>query len=382
VKFVSSDAVIKKTLEKLGDVLVRNEAWLHPDLRVVCEDGNFSMHASAPVENGGRAVYIPPACVVHPRKFSFSLNGNNIVIESVGGDVSALEQEIAALVIELYNLAGKLEQYKKNSVYCLYHEAPDLFLALTKACIFQETEHFEKLPSNEAFLKAFFKLRTVGKEQIIVPLIEYFNHDRKVKIDRIITAEGAADVRIYVPPGKDEFFINYGLPQDAHAFFLYQGFLDQDIQVLTSLPIEFSIEDINISVGRKSIMPTLEELPKAMKNLYGYCPYFNLETEHTVKFGFLYIPSKSAPLSLRRILHFGIRRIMHSDAQATQIMLKAEQKIISENLAYYEDLKKLLDDFNPSAQTETFIVNAKEMLEYQLSIIRNYPFFYEAMIET
>lgn len=379
VKIVSSDVRIKAALEKLRDILLREGAYFHPTMSIVYNDGNFSVHTTSSVNKDERIIYIPEKCCVHSNKFLFKPSDSEILVQSLEADVPDLEREVSAAVFEIYNLSGKLGQFRESSVYSLYNEGRDLFRALTKNYIFDVTEYFEKMPFDLAFIKFFLKLRSLGKNQIIVPFVEYFNHDRSAKIPSFNKVSGDMEISSCMPFNQNELFINYGLDQDVRAFFLYQGFVDTSIEVLNSLPLEFTLEGINIAIYRNSVKPLPEELPFGMEDMYGYLPYIDFGHGSTIVFGFLYIPGKAAPFSLRRILYYAIRKNVADPDKATLLMRKMEHKIISENLKFYEELKRALYSFKASHNNAKFVANAKDMVEFEISIIKNYAFFNEAM---
>jgi hypothetical protein len=384
IAFVCENPEIQKTLAKLGDILMREGAYFHPDLRAVCRDNNFSMHGAPSLKRGDVAVHIPDPCLVNVESFTFSAQNNLIGIDSVREKTPAIEQELMALMIRLYNLSGKLEQFSDSSVYRFYYECPDLYSALAKGCSLRQKKYLDETPMEQVFLRGFFDVRTLripdennGKTRVVAPFIEYFNHNQNALSADVFHFKAGKIKRngmgayAWPLPGSDELFIYYG-SYDARELLVYEGFFDDSLARVKSIPLEFAVEGKKVIIYQQAQGPSLDEMPSAIADLHGYCPYFDTSIADTLRFTFLYIPDSAAPRSLQRILFHGLHALVKDKDAAMNMMRMAEQKIISENLAYYKDLKKRLNQFKLSAASKDFTQKVKGMVERQIAAIENY----------
>lgn len=383
----SDDDNVKKLLEKLVKKLTDNGAYFHSHLKIVYRNGEFSTHRTAPVENDTKLVLIPHSCLLRPSQFSYTAQNGKIIINAANDDTPALEKELMELVIDIYNASGKLDQYKKNSVYSLYYEAPDLYRALTYKYHLDANIDFDTLSPDEVLLRYFLNLRGLGKQRFIVPVIEYINHHKK--------AGGATffqnprtecytwcGVNAWSSPDNDELFINYTSHYDARDWAIFQGFIDAKPNKARSIPLKIQVNGTTITLLRMPNGPERADLPPALTDLEGYCPYIDFRDDNNLTLSFLSIPGPQAPRSLQRILFFALKRMNKSTEEAIHIIREAERIIVQKNTAYYEDLLKKLAAFRPSPTTENFAARAQDMAMTQLSLIKNYRMLKPEAIKT
>src|SRR5690606_22374973 len=116
-------------------------------------------------------------------------------------------------------------------------------------------QYLDEMPQEQVFFDAFMDLRILNtvkengkKKALIVPMIEYFNHDsraHRTKIFDLKTPDTECNgLGAYAwskhGSGSDELFIKYGFC-DARELLFYQGYLEPDMSMVKSLELEFDI---------------------------------------------------------------------------------------------------------------------------------------------
>jgi hypothetical protein len=114
-------------------------------------------------------------------------------------------------------------------------------------------------------------------------------------------------------------------------------------------------------------------LPSSVRNLSFYIPAFLATSGNCIKVGRLFIPGPAAPRALRRTLDFLISEMHPGRARQRDLIMQAEEQILTANHAYYRDLIRFLQGLQPEDHPQRPLLDDfRRLCQLQLARIEAY----------
>ncbi|NQZ13912.1 MAG: hypothetical protein HRT94_03665 [Alphaproteobacteria bacterium] len=361
----SSDKKLEKELTALRDVLVENGAWFHKNLNIVSEDHGMSVVVDGPASPGDKMMKVPESLLVQKHGMNISLKNSDFIFEPDDSVLSPVQIEIADRMIEIYNMTNKVNLHKEECSWILYKDHPHLLDPLVQGRTQNDylNKKYKYLHSNstpeedETFTcESYLQTRVLGrqgkdgqKNQLIMPIIDYLNHDHRGSPFMFKDQKDDAIMHINVKRPfleRQECFVIYGV-YDALDTFLNYGFPDSHAPYVRSIPMDIDINGKGklkvraISGGRNK-----QELPKQISDLSSLMPFPVKKPDGSLEISHLMIPIVNAPHALRRVLQVLIRSLVGKDETrkfVIESVYKAEEEILKANIEFYSNIIDTID---------------------------------------
>ena len=390
---ISDNPAIKSVLEKLVTLVTDNGARLHPEIEIVSSNGELSINSKLDRQNTDEIIWIPEACLPTVTDFNIKIEGGKLIAEpDTNKVVSKLHISIFDLMIALYNLTDKISSHFKTSPSLALCNAPNIVNHLYKGSL----QRLNCDDVNKTAVSTFFASRYLkyGKNNesryVLMPFLDFLNHhcNSHSYIEGAPTdVDNGSISALNSKPisSSNETFASYCDGVDSLSTYMSYGFVDIFSPELRSIPHVIDIGNIGkISVNRAisnnaSPNETANQIDvRHPKDLHYYFPRINQLANNTLMVNSLIIPCNSAPLSLRRILAILIKLLSPNtgDTDLMKYILHAEERILSINNAYYDELQVLINsepDVNISSDTrETLLLliqtQKKHLTDYQMRL--------------
>lgn len=383
---ISDDPAIKRVLEKLVTLVTDNGARLHTEIEIVCLKGELSINSQLDHLNSEEIIMIPETCLPAVNDFKISLKGDKLIAEpDASKNVSKLHISVFDLMVELFNLTGKISAHLKISPRLTLRNAPNIIEHLYLPSLDSE----DNSDLDAAVINSFIATRhkTHAGRKVLMPIIDCLNHHYNAKPFKRVNADKGGIVIFNSKPvaSSNEVFVSYNPFLDALDIYKHCGFVDIFYPLCRSIPLLIDMGTIgkirvrrdieqkaplDASVDQKDI-----DYPK---DLHIYFPTIQQADKDTLTISSLIIPSETAPMSLRRILGNLIKRLSPDigDADLVTCIYQVEAMILKVNHDYYDKLATLLDsepEANISSDTkETLLLliqtQKKHLDEYQMRL--------------
>jgi len=386
---ISADkAPVERSLQKIVALCEKIGAEFRDDLNLKCLDGCLSVEA--PPEVAGRVLArLPWNCLVPLPSFHLSVATDDIVISSHDEGLTGECVSIMEALLELYNLTDKLAHHRRTSPWSLLASFPELLDFISPAR-YQNHFGFADLiisgNNDELMLQSFLSSRVLAYPDsarappypVLMPVIDFFNHHFQgalFQIDQDRNKSGSVAMTRSVPLGvtRNECFACYGA-HDSFDTWLIHGFIDstalfiRSIAMTIKLPGLGTIELTNVIKNRGP-----QALPSSVRNLSFYIPAFLAASGNCIKVGRLFIPGPAAPRALRRTLDFLISEMHPGRARRQDLIMQAEEQILTANNAYYRDLMRSLQGLQPQDHPQRQLLdNFRRLCQLQLARIQAY----------
>lgn len=360
----SDNKELKKHLDDLEAALVGYGAWFHPQLALIDNGGAMSVQIEGPLMPNEIIMKVPQKLFVSSDGLNVSLKGKEFSIDPDPKKLTPEQIDIGKRMIDIYNITDKATLHRGECPWIIYRESPDLLDKLTHArtpnkFIQEKQTYLHNLPgakSEEDFTCwSFLQTRVLGqksletqaKEQVMMPIIDYLNHDGEgcPFIMRKDDALGhVMDIQNRQPYfDRRECCVSYGTYDTLDTFLSY-GFPDVSAPFVRSVPVDVEIAGygtmhVSGMLGAKNDT----DLPKEIFDLRRYMPVPAKKQDGSLSVSHMIIPVGKSPHALRRVLQVMIRSYIGQDAQREVVIdnvYAAEEKIIKDNIAFYETMLK------------------------------------------
>jgi len=417
MKILSDNAAIEKNLHVLKNTILEYGGALDPDLVIRCEGSNLSVEKYGFANPDKPLIALPGELLLPTEKMGLSVKNDEIHIDPPAGGLTDVQRKMADTMIELYNLTGKVPAHKESCCWFLFKDAPDLLERLMTARTLNPMQkkmmafcksNATQEETDQLLCETYIKMRTIGHRQAsgdqmvvspdIMPVVDFINHHGSGAFFGFRNGFDAKE------PNREFLLINDNRPlafsnecfafynqMDALDSFAMYGFADAYSPYVRSIPIELEIP----RTGKIVVNAALSAMHKGVlpKNAAGLRPYIpaTLRNEgDTLEITNLLIPTNTmAPHALRRVLRLlmtnrvALKRTLSTN-EIWQAVLAAEEKIINENIAFYQDLLTLLDKEIKSADTHraSLVRAVRGVANLQLAKLYKYNFDQSYFSET
>lgn len=360
----SDNKELKKHLDDLEAALVGYNAWFHPQLALIDRGGAMSVQIEGPLNPSEVIMKVPQRLFVSADDLNVSLKGNVFSVDPNPDKLTAEQIDIGKRMIDIYNITDKATLHRGECPWILYRECPELLDKLTHArtpnkFLQEKQTYLHNLPGakdEEDFTCwSFLQTRVLGqksedthaKQQVMMPVIDYLNHDGEgcPFIMRKTDDHGnIMDIQNRQPYfDRRECCVSYGTYDTLDTFLSY-GFPDISAPFVRSIPVDVEIEGFGtMHIGGMLGAKNDSELPKEIHDLRRYMPVPTRRQDGSLSVSHIIITIGKSPHALRRVLQVMIRSFIGQDA-AREVVIDnvyaAEDKIIKENIAFYESMLK------------------------------------------
>lgn len=376
---ISSDCpILKVTLENLVILLTSNGARLNPAIEIVGINKELSIRSTIDHNNHEEIIYIPSACIPSIADFSLSLENDCLAAAPIAGkNTSKLHMDIFNLMIDIYNLTGKIKTHRKTFPNISLINATNIFGHLVNGSQY-EILNDRNVINDDYIIKSFISTRQFfytenhKARMVILPVIDYLNHHSKgigyIRHKSKMLGNGGISTTNSKPIiSSNECYTSYNNDNDALGLYMKYGYVDIYTPIARSIPFSLDFGETGKIIINRKVLPKISIGSDAQtqslnypKDLHYYFPEFRKTDDSTLEVSSLIIPSGAAPLSLRRILSILIRMLASSidNEDLLRLMVQAESTILLKNIDYYDELESLINtesDVNISSESKEAI---------------------------
>lgn len=394
VQYLCANTKAEDVFREICRLIAENGGFVHDDLVIEQKDRNVTLRVPEAVDDNAIVIKLPRPLLLPYAKFNIDIEGDTYVLRDCEGSVTALQRTLMELMLELYNLTGKFSEHREISVLQLIHKDPQVIkwiLSARDPASLALIDDMARQSFDEALKKSFFKTRVIGirsedpdvatKEQCLMPLVDFINHHFRANIFNL-PADAHSDLTILKSTpveGSDECYVRYS-NLDALDSLLNYDFPDAHAVFVRSVPLKIELEGVGVCEIKSNLSHVkhdVAQLPSALKGLGMYLPQIAAnDAAKNVEFSFVMIPQAGAPKSMRRILAAGMGMIAPdaSHDQVLEYVAILEKEIIRHNIIFYNNLREKLAAHDKVDGCGAIYDRVNEMIDYQLSNIRKYPF--------
>jgi hypothetical protein len=386
--FECNDKGLEQSLRRIYDIVMDSGGHVHDQLVIRAHNNQLCLATPSEIQRDAPLITVPEHLLVPLKDFKLGLDGDDIGINTVDDGITAERGELLELFVDIYNRTGKIKQHRHITPWIYALDDPALFEKLTEARRprngFGILKDIETCDRNNLLLGTFIKTRELntklGIGQVLMPLIDIANnHPRCQPLDGKHAENGEFTLSIYkgtAAEGSDECYVRYGY-YDAHDTFLYYNYSTPDAIFTRSIPIDIElagagkleVHAISSIIDRDNLLPESQDLQ----------PYFPpvrpANNRETLAVGFLPMPRSESPFALRRILASLIYTLSPDmdQKEINNLVEITEKRVITENLSYYDELGRFLEEYKPKAGQDLVVNIARRMVAIQIENIRQYP---------
>jgi hypothetical protein len=357
ITITSDNQEVKLALERLVDLVTSNGGRLNSGIEITSSKGELSIISRLGRANHDEIIFIPEACLPTMDDFHISLEGDNMIARPRRkNNVSALHAEITNVMLNLFNLSGKISYHRNTFPLFSLSNAPNLTNHLGLAQ--PRAANDKPYAPDQEIIKSFFGSRVCvyenkqgAKKEVVMPIIDCLNHHHsspgygKIKSDNI-DRRGMFIYNSKPLSSSNECFVGYNIDNDALGLYLGYGFVDTTTLILRSIPLHINLDGVGRIIVRRNVRPQVspENIPPEAKDLLYYFPHIKRVNTNTLELSHLMIPPVNAPFALRRILAILIKILAPAldNNHLLKLVSQAEAQVLQQNNNFYTQLEILL----------------------------------------
>jgi hypothetical protein len=250
--FLCDNTAVESLLRKLTDQVVALGGRISADAEIICEKGNLSIEYRVEGDAKTELIFLPEAALIPVSPVSFSLQGDEIVVRTIDGEVDAERRSLLDLMVRIFNLTGKIRNFRSASPQLSLAQSPDVLLHPMAGRPKPKKQPEPDTPEFDAHVvDLFIKSRTLGykfggtgkKTPVLMPIIDSFNH-HPISANFLPAGDGeekGLSVNVSRPlDGSTECFARYGL-YDALDTYLHYAYVEPNTPFLRSAPCDLEV---------------------------------------------------------------------------------------------------------------------------------------------
>lgn len=354
---ICDSAAVEPLLRKLVDLIIELGGRISADAVIICQNGNLSIEYRAEGDAKTELIFLPEAALVPVSPVSFSLQGDEIAVQAIDEEMDEKRRSLLDLMVQLYNLTGKIGDFRSASPRLCLTQSPDVLQHLLAGRPALNKQPKPDAPEFDAHVvELFIKSRTLGykfggtvkKTPVLMPIIDSFNHHPRGAAFRPVKEGGAKGLAVGVSrplDGSTECFAHYGL-YDALDTYLQYAYVEPNTPFLRSVPCDLEVAGLGrITVQSVAGAKYDGALAEEIRDLRIFMPRVTPEAPDHLRVSHLIVPWPARKLALRRVLAEVIK--LFDPAQDKDMLVRrvaaAERDLLMQNIAYYQDLGRILD---------------------------------------
>ena len=388
---------MESALRALIDLLRENGAELNPAAVIIAEKGQLRIESSLGRESKETIVCLPESCLLNQKHFDLAIEHGHFVIKSATKEATPVQVKLQELMLEIYNLSGKVSREREASIALNYDKNDPLMTQLfsVRPGPLRALEEWKASGSdaNELLLKTFLKTRTLklkyGNTQniVLMPVIDYFNHHPAA--GGFHRSDAPEDNKQYLSvcnaklaEESAECFVSYG-QYDHMDLFLSYNFFEPSLPIyfLRSVPFELDFgEHGQLVIGSLPARGAWKQLPQKIADLEAWLPAILEKREGHLHVSHLKIPATISPMALRRTLNV-LLRTLNADVDletGRKLVIEAKGQLLQANTDFYSRLRSDAKSSHNSPFRDTVFA----LCETQLNLIKRYETGIETVLAT
>jgi hypothetical protein len=386
VEIVSDQQEVETSLLRVVDLIEQNGGQVSSDVRIICQGSQMWVEMDNLTEPNSPAITIPRECLLPIEDVKFGVSGPDFEIASVPSSYSTAQKKLLEEMIATYNACGKAALWRTSNIDLALENQQDVIKGLysgrsINAKSQAKIAQFENGETPENLIASFLDSRLLlvggnnpdGGTRNLMPLIDIYNHH--ISGARFSVKKDALRIGSSQPTaGSKEVFACYSFLDAQDCLHTY-GFVDLQAPIMRSVPLIVALDGINeIKINSGITRKRKEKLPKQLADLKMLFPRINRTPEETLITSHLFIPSRSAPRSMRRILAVLIRNSggLKKTRAIEPLILEAERQILNENQDYLDRLDAMLDGITPGEREENCFTEIRRLTQKQSRMIDEY----------
>ena len=371
-------------------VITDNGGAFHDELCIHCENGFLWITLDVDVDLDKVIIKLPDELRVPVKPLHVTLTDNAFHCDPDLDELSPEQIELGRLMLELYSVTDKADQFRNESPWIQFHEAPELLARVLEARsgkVNFETNIArlrEGYPNDAYVCDRFLNSRVCGfkneeetRIQTLLPLIDFLNHDfRGCPLNANRVSNGAMNILPHQPHKPNpECFVFYGV-YDALDMYMNYAHLDVKTPIVRATPQTIALEGhgaliVNALAGVKQ----RQKLPQMFRDLGRYMPMMRTEPNGDSVVSNLIIPIKWKPHALRRVLYGVIWTHLKDDAthdKVVPLVYAAEKEVLKNTTDFYEKIQREVGDYPDAPQH--LLDQVRTLAKLQLSKLARYRF--------
>jgi len=389
IEIVSDQQEVETGLRRIVEILQQSGGQISNDLRIVCQDSQMWVEMDEIPEPNKPVTMVPRDCLLPLEGGEIELSGRDFKIASMPPSYTPTQKKLLEEMMTIYNACNKAALWRTSYINLALGKESKVLKALysgrsINAKSQEKITQFEHGETPENLVASFLdsRLLLVGAkkpataQRVLMPLIDYFNHH--VSGAPFSVKEDALRIGSSHPvAGSNEVFARYSFLDAQDCLHTY-GFVDMLAPIMRSVPLVIKLDDVDeIRINSGIVRKRKEELPKRLADLKMLMPKISRHQDNRLIVSHLFIPSRSAPRSMRRILAVLIRNSTGFEKTRTiePLILEAERQVVTANQGYLERLKAELAQTAPSEREENCFAEIRRLIQKQSQMIDNYRAF-------
>ncbi|WP_017217136.1 tetratricopeptide repeat protein [Pseudoalteromonas sp. NJ631] len=380
---VSDSNEVAEIIRQLVEEIKRYGGSVSEDLRLVACQGNLSIKAFN--QQPKVLIDIPLECMPLLDDFEFEVNGNTLISIPKKELLNPTAVKTMSLMVELYNKADKVTQWKLSSPFFTLSKDRALLEKLCDGKKLNTKVNKDKRLAleekwGELFLSSFFGSRkfaykndffNIGKEGYtsgLLSIIDFFNHRCGASPYKLsnkgISVEGT--------PGnaEAEVFVNYNQFDPLLTYLIY-GFVDCASDYLFSIPCHISLAELEFEVFGNTAVLDVENRSNRTSHLAAFLPNIAVK-EQSVGIDKLLITPKHPEL-LREAIQTVLLSVMDkdkiNDVILADLVKSFEKQLLTQNISYWREVEALAAE---SALENSVIDSVNLLCKESKSMIQRY----------
>ena len=389
VHIVADDALAESRLRDLVNLTRENGASFHAEIKIVSTKGDLRIDSKLERSNNDPLIYMPDCCLPRLDDFEVNLEGNDLAFRPRSNKVSRLHTELFGMILELFNLTGKIEAHKQMFPWLVFANSGNILECLHQGRSVSDKYYnsfkagdLERL-TIESFLGARYVNHTYqdghGMKAALMPIIDCLNHHSFASTYLDASPDPEVKDGLMVRNSKplensDECFVRYN-KADALSAYMSYGFVDMSASVLRSIPLTVALPGAGkIHVHAYTFPKNAAQIPAGFEDIGYFFPDVRRTGKQELQVSHFMIPPDGAPRALRRILEFLIAILSPdlSKKELRRLVRKSETQILEDNYRYYDRLQGLLDSGRGKAVSAENIAVLNQLIRVQRDKLHAY----------
>lgn len=391
ITYACDDQEVEKLLARLVRDVTELGAWIHPETRICCQQGELSISAENSVPAKEPLISLTEQTLLPVQEFEFVVRDGELRLATLPTHLSPERRSLLDTMLEIYSLTRKIASHRASSPWLVLAKRANVLEGLVEgratAPLVKRLHAGCRDGDNDQLVSiSFIKTRTLGFKKspqtsvpVLMPVIDFINHHPAApgfqtgpdtRGNRGIGVLKATPIA-----SSTECFVRYGL-YDALDTYLVYGFVEESAPFVRSVPLDIDLDgigriEVHSSIGTRK---AAGKLPPHLDAVRQFMPAVRPSGPGQLVVSHLLVPAGPPVFGLRRILEelIGLMRAGLDPIALQSRVVAAEAQIISRNVEFY---KKLIRRFGPDSEAscdQAPLATVKRLAEIQLAKLDEY----------
>lgn len=363
---VDGEDGLRAPLMALGERLEREGAWFDERFTVHCSGREILVRCPSALSSAIPLLRVPVHTMPPVEDFVWRViqTPAGRALEAVPQETATnpIHRDVVALMVEIFNLAGKAEDWAASTPWLALADEPELLdtLVATRPHA-PKVQAFDALRRDgeldELLIQSFLGSRVFNlaadhrraaghgdvdrSTQVFLPAIDYFNHRPTAQGFNIDAQSNPLVMRVAGQPDPQtgEVFVRYTQLDAVDAYLIY-GFVDTRAAYLNTCPLDIHAGGCTLSVrGVGGVVR--KTLPPALRDIRLFMPQIQADGHGHVTLNKLLIPGPRAPRALQRVLAALLSNLGVSRSRLGPAIASAESQVIDGNKAHWQSIERM-----------------------------------------